>query len=166
MQASLTEEDLKDKDIAEAVDCIVNRFGGLKAVQRELRNRGAYLEKCLSCFKFFLCFKGKHLKAIQDLLRQCSGIFDRPSISDAAESCRGVHLPCAEERAFATDSLHERQHHLPADTTGQRHRRPESDPLLDSSSSIYSCSNCPRQDQKDCKFQTCKRTGTHAVTLL
>ncbi|XP_070758276.1 actin nucleation-promoting factor WAS [Enoplosus armatus] len=40
MQARLTEEDLKDKDIAEAVDCIINQFGGLKAVQRELRNRG------------------------------------------------------------------------------------------------------------------------------
>lgn len=40
MQARLTEEDLKDKDIAEAVDCIINQFGGLKAVQGELRNRG------------------------------------------------------------------------------------------------------------------------------
>lgn len=44
MQAQLTEEDLKDKDIAEAADCIINQFGGLKAVQRELRNRGT-----LSC---------------------------------------------------------------------------------------------------------------------
>ncbi|XP_026202644.1 neural Wiskott-Aldrich syndrome protein isoform X2 [Anabas testudineus] len=41
MQAKLTEEDLKDKDIAEAVDCIINKFGGLKAVQRELNNRGS-----------------------------------------------------------------------------------------------------------------------------
>ncbi|XP_030584302.1 neural Wiskott-Aldrich syndrome protein [Archocentrus centrarchus] len=41
MQAKLTEEDLKGKDIAEAVDCIINKFGGLKAVQRELRNRGS-----------------------------------------------------------------------------------------------------------------------------
>ncbi|XP_028262623.1 neural Wiskott-Aldrich syndrome protein isoform X2 [Parambassis ranga] len=41
MQARLTEGDLKDKDIAEAVDCIINKFGGLKAVQRELRNRGS-----------------------------------------------------------------------------------------------------------------------------
>lgn len=40
MQANLTAEDLKDKDVAEAVDCIINQFGGLKAVQRELRNRG------------------------------------------------------------------------------------------------------------------------------
>ncbi|XP_049439878.1 neural Wiskott-Aldrich syndrome protein [Epinephelus fuscoguttatus] len=40
IRARLTEEDLKDKDVAEAVDCIINRFGGLKAVQRELRNRG------------------------------------------------------------------------------------------------------------------------------
>ncbi|CAK6955595.1 neural Wiskott-Aldrich syndrome protein isoform X1 [Scomber scombrus] len=40
MRARLTEEDLKDKDIAEVVDCIINQFGGLKAVQRELRNRG------------------------------------------------------------------------------------------------------------------------------
>ncbi|KAK5912390.1 hypothetical protein CesoFtcFv8_002269 [Champsocephalus esox] len=40
MQASLTEEDLKEKDVAEAVDCIIKQFGGLKAVQRELRNRG------------------------------------------------------------------------------------------------------------------------------
>ncbi|CAK6955594.1 neural Wiskott-Aldrich syndrome protein isoform X1 [Scomber scombrus] len=39
MRARLTEEDLKDKDIAEVVDCIINQFGGLKAVQRELRNR-------------------------------------------------------------------------------------------------------------------------------
>ncbi|XP_040889316.1 wiskott-Aldrich syndrome protein [Toxotes jaculatrix] len=40
MQAKLPEEELKDKDIAEAVDCIINKFGGLKAVQRELRNKG------------------------------------------------------------------------------------------------------------------------------
>ncbi|XP_044032887.1 neural Wiskott-Aldrich syndrome protein isoform X2 [Siniperca chuatsi] len=40
MQARLTKEDLRDKDIAEAVDCIINRFGGLKAVQRELWNIG------------------------------------------------------------------------------------------------------------------------------
>lgn len=40
MQAKLTEEDLKGKDIAEAVDCIISKFGGLKAVQRELRSRG------------------------------------------------------------------------------------------------------------------------------
>ncbi|KAL7408243.1 hypothetical protein ABVT39_020229 [Epinephelus coioides] len=40
IRARLTEEDLKDKDVAEAVDCIINRFGGLKAVQRELKNRG------------------------------------------------------------------------------------------------------------------------------
>ncbi|XP_071351308.1 actin nucleation-promoting factor WASL [Trachinotus anak] len=40
MQAKLPVEELKDKDIAEAVDCIINKFGGLKAVQRELRNKG------------------------------------------------------------------------------------------------------------------------------
>ncbi|XP_041801665.1 neural Wiskott-Aldrich syndrome protein [Chelmon rostratus] len=40
MQAKVTEEGLKDKDTAEAVDCIINQFGGLKVVQRELRNRG------------------------------------------------------------------------------------------------------------------------------
>ncbi|KAK2862187.1 hypothetical protein Q5P01_001720 [Channa striata] len=40
-QAKLTEQDLQDKDIAEAVDCIINKFGGLKAVQTELRNRGS-----------------------------------------------------------------------------------------------------------------------------
>ncbi|XP_026162121.1 neural Wiskott-Aldrich syndrome protein [Mastacembelus armatus] len=40
MQARLTEEDLKDKDIAEAVDCIISKFGGLEAVQRELRSIG------------------------------------------------------------------------------------------------------------------------------
>ncbi|XP_067443541.1 actin nucleation-promoting factor WASL isoform X2 [Thunnus thynnus] len=40
MRAQLTKEDLKDKDIAEAVDCIIKKFGGLKAVQRELRSRG------------------------------------------------------------------------------------------------------------------------------
>ncbi|KAM9759995.1 actin nucleation-promoting factor WASL [Menidia menidia] len=40
MQARLTEEDLKDKDVAEAVDCIIQNFGGLKAVQKELRRRG------------------------------------------------------------------------------------------------------------------------------
>lgn len=40
MQARLTEEDLKDKDIAETGDRIVNQFGGVKAVQRERRNRG------------------------------------------------------------------------------------------------------------------------------
>ncbi|XP_070704155.1 actin nucleation-promoting factor WASL isoform X1 [Pempheris klunzingeri] len=40
MQAKFSEKDLKDKDIAEAVDCIINQFGGLQAVQRELRNRG------------------------------------------------------------------------------------------------------------------------------
>ncbi|XP_018529062.1 actin nucleation-promoting factor WASL-like isoform X2 [Lates calcarifer] len=39
MQAKLPVEDLKDKDIAEAVDCIINKFGGIKAVQRELRNK-------------------------------------------------------------------------------------------------------------------------------
>lgn len=42
MQARLTEEDLKDKDIAETGDRLVNQFGGVKAkaVQRERRNRG------------------------------------------------------------------------------------------------------------------------------
>ena len=40
LQAKLTEDNLKDKDIAEAVDCIINKFGGLKAVQRELRSKG------------------------------------------------------------------------------------------------------------------------------
>ncbi|XP_047438183.1 neural Wiskott-Aldrich syndrome protein [Mugil cephalus] len=40
IQARLTEEDLKNKDIAEAVDCIINRYGGLHAVQRELRKAG------------------------------------------------------------------------------------------------------------------------------
>ncbi|KAM9408212.1 uncharacterized protein KZ484_025136 [Pholidichthys leucotaenia] len=40
IQAELTEQDFKDKDIAEAVDCIISKFGGLKAVQRELRGRG------------------------------------------------------------------------------------------------------------------------------
>jgi len=40
MQARLSEEDLKDKDVAEAVDYIINQFGGLTAVQRELRKRG------------------------------------------------------------------------------------------------------------------------------
>lgn len=37
MQAGLTGE---EKDIAEAVDCIINKFGGIRAVQEELRNRG------------------------------------------------------------------------------------------------------------------------------
>ncbi|KAM3621269.1 uncharacterized protein V6R79_008632 [Siganus canaliculatus] len=37
MKANLTDEDLKSKDIAEAVDYIINQFGGLKAVQKELR---------------------------------------------------------------------------------------------------------------------------------
>lgn len=45
MQAKLTEEDLKGKDVAEAVDSIINKFGGLKAVQRELRNRGTISRK-------------------------------------------------------------------------------------------------------------------------
>ncbi|XP_063767597.1 actin nucleation-promoting factor WAS [Eleginops maclovinus] len=40
VQASLTEEDLQEKDVSEAVDCIIKQFGGIKAVQRELRNRG------------------------------------------------------------------------------------------------------------------------------
>ncbi|XP_061584598.1 actin nucleation-promoting factor WASL-like isoform X2 [Cololabis saira] len=40
MKARLSEEDLKDKDVAEAVDYIINQFGGLKAVQRELKRRG------------------------------------------------------------------------------------------------------------------------------
>ncbi|XP_039654104.1 neural Wiskott-Aldrich syndrome protein isoform X1 [Perca fluviatilis] len=40
MQSRLTMEDLKDKEIGEAVDCIINQFGGLKAVQRELKKIG------------------------------------------------------------------------------------------------------------------------------
>lgn len=51
MWARLTEEDLKDKDTAEVVDCIINQFGGLKAVQRELRNRGTLSWKMLSTFQ-------------------------------------------------------------------------------------------------------------------
>lgn len=54
MQARLTEEDLKDKDIAEAVDCIINKFGGLKAVQRELRNRGQRYHRYSETSPFFL----------------------------------------------------------------------------------------------------------------
>lgn len=41
VQAELPVEELRDKDVAEAVDCIINRFGGLKAVQGALRGRGA-----------------------------------------------------------------------------------------------------------------------------
>lgn len=48
MQAQLSEKDLKDKDVAEAVDCIINQIGGVSAVQRELRNRGALFWKMLS----------------------------------------------------------------------------------------------------------------------
>ncbi|KAM4583506.1 actin nucleation-promoting factor WASL [Fundulus diaphanus] len=40
MEAQLSEEDLKNKDVAEVVDCIINQFGGVKAVQRELRKKG------------------------------------------------------------------------------------------------------------------------------
>ncbi|XP_054883177.1 actin nucleation-promoting factor WAS [Poeciliopsis prolifica] len=40
MEARLSEEDLKNKDVAEVVDCIINQFGGLKAVQKELRKKG------------------------------------------------------------------------------------------------------------------------------
>lgn len=57
MQANLTAEDLKDKDVAEAVDCIINQFGGLKAVQRELRNRGTLSQKCCAAYgPFMFCF--------------------------------------------------------------------------------------------------------------
>lgn len=42
MQAKITEEDLKNKDVSEAVDCIIDRLG-LKAVQKELRSRGTSL---------------------------------------------------------------------------------------------------------------------------
>lgn len=45
MEASVSEEDLKNKDVAEVVDCIINQFGGLKAVQRELRKKGIVLSK-------------------------------------------------------------------------------------------------------------------------
>lgn len=56
MQAKLTEEDLKDKDIAEAVDCIINKFGGLKAVQRELNNRGTFtLTNVVQCLLLLSC---------------------------------------------------------------------------------------------------------------
>ena len=68
---------------------------------------------------------------------KCSGVFYRPSISDIAEIRRGVHLPCSEERTFATDPPPQRQQHLPADTTGHRHTASP----MDSSSSIYSCSS-------------------------
>ncbi|XP_032370327.1 neural Wiskott-Aldrich syndrome protein [Etheostoma spectabile] len=40
MQSRLTVEDLKDKEIGEAVDCIINQFGGLKAVQGALKKIG------------------------------------------------------------------------------------------------------------------------------
>ncbi|XP_012719295.2 wiskott-Aldrich syndrome protein [Fundulus heteroclitus] len=40
MEARLSQEDLKNKDVAEVVDCIINQFGGLKAVQRELKKKG------------------------------------------------------------------------------------------------------------------------------
>ncbi|XP_032406420.1 wiskott-Aldrich syndrome protein isoform X1 [Xiphophorus hellerii] len=40
MEARLSEEDLKNKDVAEVVDCIINQFGGLKAVQKELKKKG------------------------------------------------------------------------------------------------------------------------------
>lgn len=40
MEARLSEEDLKNKDVAEVVDTIINQFGGVKAVQRELRKKG------------------------------------------------------------------------------------------------------------------------------
>ncbi|XP_014905777.1 wiskott-Aldrich syndrome protein isoform X2 [Poecilia latipinna] len=39
MEARLSEEDLKNKDVAEVVDCIINQFGGLKAVQKELKKK-------------------------------------------------------------------------------------------------------------------------------
>ncbi|KAK5612071.1 hypothetical protein CRENBAI_000737 [Crenichthys baileyi] len=40
MKARLSEEDLKSKHVAEVVDCIINQFGGLEAVQRELKKKG------------------------------------------------------------------------------------------------------------------------------
>lgn len=39
IQAKLSEEDLKNKDVPEVVDCIITQFGGLKAVQTELRRK-------------------------------------------------------------------------------------------------------------------------------
>lgn len=45
MEARLSEEDLKNKDVAEVVDCIINQFGGLKAVQKELKKKGIFLSK-------------------------------------------------------------------------------------------------------------------------
>ncbi|MEQ2222496.1 hypothetical protein ILYODFUR_026974 [Ilyodon furcidens] len=40
MKARLSEEDLKNKHVAEVVDCIIKQFGGLEAVQRELKKKG------------------------------------------------------------------------------------------------------------------------------
>ena len=48
MRAQLSEDDLKGKDVAEAVECIINQIGGVKAVQRELRKKGALLWKMSS----------------------------------------------------------------------------------------------------------------------
>ncbi|RVE73253.1 hypothetical protein OJAV_G00048860 [Oryzias javanicus] len=36
-QAGLRKDDLKDKDVSEAADLIISRFGGVKAVQQELK---------------------------------------------------------------------------------------------------------------------------------
>ncbi|XP_029989876.1 neural Wiskott-Aldrich syndrome protein isoform X2 [Sphaeramia orbicularis] len=41
MQVKLTEDDLKNKNVSEAVNSIINQFGGLKAVQRELNRKGS-----------------------------------------------------------------------------------------------------------------------------
>lgn len=157
MQARHIEEDLKDKDTAEAVDCIINQTGGLKAVQRESRNRGTSSLKLFSSVCSFMLFFIKslsHVSKVKPALLRCCLIFDRPSVSNTAKSCRSLHLPCSEERASAVGPLHQRQHHLPTHSTRHRHTIPECHSPLDSSSSIDSCSSCPREDQKECKFQT------------
>lgn len=155
MQAKVTEEGLKDKDTAEAVDCIINQFGGLKVVQRELRNRGTLSWELFCSFYVavvvFIKSASCASKVKPDLLSHCSGIFDRPGVSNIAKSCRSVHLPRSGERASAAGPLH------------QRHTMPQSHSPLDSSPSTSS--SWPREDQKERKFQSCKSTRRHAVTV-
>lgn len=52
LQAKVTEDDLRNKDVGELVDCIISQFGGLKAVQTELRRKSRIFSE--GCYKIMV----------------------------------------------------------------------------------------------------------------
>ncbi|XP_069010430.1 actin nucleation-promoting factor WASL [Embiotoca jacksoni] len=86
-QARLTEDDLRHKDVAEAVDCIIEQFGGLKAVRGELRSRGLASQTLPRAARssLSLALKKGPLPAVPSIRESSSASQQTPPGSDSSD---------------------------------------------------------------------------------